>query len=98
MKVKLLKKVRKRYNWYFNNDKFPVLIDHHTKSCRVYDIEYLSWFYKYSLDDIKVKVKVQTHEWALRTLKTDILGEYGWRINRYFYRRGNKVYKLKLRK
>jgi hypothetical protein len=80
MKVKLLKKLRKRYSWYFNNDNFPVLIDHHNKSVRIYDLEYVSALNKYTLEDVKEKVKVSHDEWALRHLKTDILGKYGWNM------------------
>jgi hypothetical protein len=98
MKVKLLKKLRKRYNWYFNNDNFPVLIDHYKKSVRIYDLEYVSALNRYTLDDVKQKVKVSHDEWVLRCLKTDILGKYGWNIQNSFYKKAVKRYKAKLTK
>ena len=98
MKVKLLKKLHKRYNWYFNNDNFPVLIDHDNKSVRIYDLEYLTKCNEYTLHDVKEKVKVSHHEWALRHLKTDILGQYGWNISKVFYGKAVRRYKSKLAK
>ena len=96
MKVKLLKKLRKRYNWYFNKDKFPVLIDHYKKKCIIYDLQYVSALNKYTLEDVQQKVKVSHDEWALRHLKTDILGKYGWDINKVHYEIAVRRYKLKL--
>jgi hypothetical protein len=93
MKVKLLKKLRKRYNWYFNNDNFPVLIDHHYKKVTIYDLEYCMNMVKYTLQDVEIKVKVSHDEWALRHLKTDILGKYGWSTQKSIYRKANRNYK-----
>ena len=98
MKVKLLKKLRKRYSWYFNNDNFPVLIDHYNKSARIYDLELVSALNKYTLEDVKQKVKVNHDEWALRHLKTDILGKYGWSMQNSIYKQAVRRYKLKLAK
>jgi hypothetical protein len=96
MKVKLLKKLRKRYNWYFNKDNFPVLIDHHYKNVTIYDLEYCMGMVKYTLQDVEVKVKVSHTEWALRFLKLDILKNYGWSNQKSFYRKANKNYKSRL--
>jgi len=98
MKVKLLKKLRKRYNWYFNDDGFPVLIDHYNKNITIYDLEYLTHKLKYTIQDLEAKVKVSHTEWALRWLKTDILKDYGWSVHKSFYRKANKNYKSKLTK
>jgi hypothetical protein len=98
MKIKLLKKLRKRYNWYFNKDKFPVLIDHSNKTATIYDIEYLAERAKYTLEDIEVKVKVNHTEWAIRYLKMDILKEWGWKYDRCVYKLAIKKYKRKLPK
>jgi hypothetical protein len=98
MKVKLLKKLRKRYNWYFNNDGFPVLIDHYNKNVTIYDLEYLTYKLKYTIQDLEAKVKVSHTEWALRWLKTDILKDYGWSVHKSFYKKANKRYKLRLTK
>lgn len=96
MKVKLLKKLRKRYNWYFNKDKFPILIDHLREKATVYDLDYLMNRFDYSLEKVKENVKVDHTEWALRWLKTDILGYYGWSMSRINYRLANRKFKKKL--
>ena len=66
MKVKLLKKLRKRYAWYFNKNKFPVLIDHKKRSVTIYDLDYLMNKLSYTEEDIKQRIQVEHHEWALR--------------------------------
>jgi hypothetical protein len=86
MKTKLLKKIRKRYEWYFNNDGFPVLIDHYKKIVTLYDVEYCTTRLGYKVDDLPTIVKVPLQEWAIRILKIDILGQYGWNINNVRYK------------
>lgn len=86
MKTKLLKKIRKRYEWYFNNDGFPVLIDHYKKSVTLYDVEYCTTRFNYKVEDLPTIVKVPLQEWAIRILKTDILGQYGWNISNVRYK------------
>jgi hypothetical protein len=98
MKVKLLKKLRKKYNWYFNKDGFPVLIDHSNKIATVYDLEYLAKRANYTLEEIEVKVKVDHTEWAIRWLKGDILKEWDWKYDRSVYRLAMKKYNRKLTK
>lgn len=98
MKVKLLKKLRKRYNWYFNKDNFPVLIDHTEQEVTLYDLEYMCNLFDYTLEDVKQKVKISHTEWALRCLKKDILDEYGWTISRVRYKLAVRKYKKKLPK
>ena len=98
MKIKLLKKLRKRYNWYFNKDKFPVLIDHLEKTATVYDLEYVSGRAKYTMEDVKEKVKVDHTEWALRMMKLDTLKKWGWEIGKSTYRLATRKYNKKLTK
>jgi hypothetical protein len=98
MKVKLLKKIKARYNWYFNKDSFPVLIDHKEKRVTIYDLEYMCEYYKYSLEDVKEKVKVPHTEWALRRMKLDLLFEHGYQMNRSIYRIATRKYKSMLSK
>ena len=86
MKTKLLKKLHKRYNWYFNKDGFPVLIDHIKKEAFVYDVEFLCNRFGYKVEDLPTLVKVPLTEWALRNLKMDILKEYGWSMRRCNYK------------
>jgi hypothetical protein len=98
MKIKLLKKLRKKYNWYFNKDKFPVLINHIRKTVIVYDLEYLTQRNNYTLEDVEAKVKVDHTEWAIRHLKGDILDCYGWNMSEVRYKLAYKKYKRKLTK
>jgi len=86
MRTKLLKKIRKRYEWYFNNDGYPVLIDHYKKLVTLYDVEYCAKRYGYKVEDLPILIKVPLQEWAIRILKTDILGEYGWTIGKVRYK------------
>jgi hypothetical protein len=98
MKVKLLKKLRKRYAWYFNKNKFPVLIDHKKRSVTIYDLDYLMNKLSYTEEDIKQRIQVEHHEWALRWLKTDLLGNYGWKFNKSIYRKAVANLKHKIAK
>lgn len=98
MKVKLLKKLHNRYSWYFNKEKFPVLIDNVRKTATVYDLEYVAVRNRYSLKDIEQMVKVDHTEWALRCLKIDILHEWGWNISNSKYKLAVRNYKRKLPK
>ena len=86
MKTKLLKKLHKRYDWYFNADGFPVLIDHDKKSVTLYDIEYLCQRTGYKVEELPTLIKVEYTEWALRMMKLDILREYGWSMNTIRYK------------
>lgn len=96
MKVKLLKKIKKRYNWYFNKAKYPILIDHLSKKAVIYDLEYCIERSGVKIED----VKCEHTEWALRLLKQDILTKYGWffteRWNRLNYKLANSYHKAKL--
>jgi hypothetical protein len=98
MKVKLLKKLRKRYDWYFNKNKFPVLIDHKKRSVTIYDLDYLMNRLSYTEESIKQRVQVEHDEWALRWLKTDLLKDYGWDIKRTWYRQAVTKLKHKIAK
>lgn len=78
MKVKLLKRLHKRYSWYFNKEKFPVLIDHLNKRVTVFDVEQCCALNGYAAADLDKFVKVPMQEWALRHMKVQILKPYGW--------------------
>ena len=86
MKTKLLKKLRKKYDWYFNADGFPVLINHIKKAVTLYDVEYLCQRMNYKVEDLPTLVRVEHTEWALRNMKRDILQEYGWDMSRVRYK------------
>jgi hypothetical protein len=98
MKTKLLKKLHKEYDWYFNSDGFPVLINHVKQSVIVYDVECLCQRMKYKVEDLPTLVKVPHTEWALRMMKLDILLEYGWDMSRVRYKQAIKRFKQKRNK
>jgi hypothetical protein len=98
MKIKLLKKIRKRYDWYFNKEKYPVLIIHNTKEVIPIDFEYCTYFMNYTLEDVKQKVKIDYTEWALRLMKVRILKNYGITYNNLLYHRINRSFKKKQKK
>lgn len=97
MKTKLLRKIHKRYNWYFNKDKFPVLIDHKTKRVTLYDLEYMCERFNYKLKDLPEFIKTPYHSWALNAMKLDILTNYGWTVRRTRYRIAVRRYKSKIK-
>ena len=41
MNIHYLKKIRKRYEWYFNPQGFPVLLDKKLRTVQVYNVEYV---------------------------------------------------------
>jgi hypothetical protein len=98
MNIKLLKKIRKRYDWYFNSEKFPVLISHCSKKVIVMDMEYCKRVSNYSFEDIKELVKVNHTEWALRFMKNYILAEFGIKYSNIQYRQVNREFKNKQKK
>ena len=95
MKIKLLKKIRKRYNWYFNKEKYPVLIDHKKKIAKVYDLEYCCKVEDIEVKSVQIFIGCKKTEWALRIMKRDILSQYGWKISRVLYKQANRIYKSK---
>jgi len=100
MKVKLLKKIHKRYNWYFNANKEPVLIDHLEKDVTVYNFDYVREQCKYTLEDVEKRVQVSHEEWCYRWFKTDVLKTFGitWKRERNNYKIATKKYQKKLPK
>lgn len=97
MKTKLLKKLHKRYSWYFNKEGFPVLLNHKKERVILYDIEYCMNLNNYTPEDVLVKIKVPYQEWALRIMKRDILTSFGWDIERVRYKIAKNKLKSKLR-
>lgn len=97
MKTKLLKKIRKRYLWYFNKQGYPVLIDKKKQTAKLYDLEYLMQQNNYTWDDVQRNVQVLHTEWAIRHLKSDILFQYGWNYNRVIYRLAMRRYENRLK-
>lgn len=95
MKTKLLKKIKKRYNWYFNKENYPVLIDHYTKLVTVYSVEYCAKRNNYTLEQIDELIECGKEEWCLRIMKRDLLERYGWTLNKSVYRLACKNLKNK---
>ena len=100
MKVKLLKKIRKRYSWYFKKDKTPILIDHSNKTVEVYDVDYVSKAHNYTEQQIQNDVKVPLKEWCYRWFRVDIFKTFGidWKVDKNTYKLAVKKYNKKLPK
>lgn len=96
MKTKLLKKLHKRYNWYFNKEKYPVLIDKVLKKAIVYDFEYCCNQCGIKIEDLDNHVKCDKYEWTLRIMKRKLLSEYGWSFDRSIFKQALKRYKERL--
>ena len=98
MKVKLLKKIRKKYNWYFNKDGFPVLINHHKQTATVYNLELACKLTSTKIEDVPKVIEVSNTVWCLRLMKRDILGIYGYSFDKFIYKMAKRNYKRKLPK
>lgn len=97
MKIKLLKKIRKRFSWYWNKDNFPVLIDHKTKSVDVLDLEYLKKYNSYTDEEVKTNVQCTIEEWAQRHLFNYITKPYGYSYKNLRYNIATRRSKIKNR-
>ena len=92
MKVKLLKKVRKKYNWYLNSEGFPVLMDYRKKEVSVIDLDYYKRYFKYdSIQEVKDSIQVPEKVVCWRLLLTIMLKDFGYTI-------GNRWYKIAINK
>lgn len=96
MKTKLLKRLHKRYNWYFNKEKHPILIDKLLKKATIYDLETCCNKVNLKIEEIDDRVKCEKDEWVLRIMKRDILTKYGWTFDRSVYKQALKRYKERL--
>lgn len=77
MKVKLLKKIRKRFTYYWNSKGFPVLVDHYKQQTTVFDVDYCKEIHKYSDEDVATKLEIPVEEWAMRHMKSYVGKYYG---------------------
>lgn len=98
MKVKLLKKVRKKYGWYFNSDNDPVVLNHKTKRLQVYNLAYCMADSGYDDKKLKARVKIDYKVWALRIAKRDILSEFGYSLEKTWYKAAQRKLNRKLKK
>lgn len=90
MKVKLLRKVRKRFEWYFNRSGYPILIDKKRKHATVYDLDYCLRRSGYKEEQLPLKVTIKHAEWALRYMKADALYPFGITWDKIFYHNAMK--------
>ena len=90
MKAKLLKKIRKRFNWYINKEGFPVLIDHLKKEAEIINVEFCKQHYNYQQHDIEALIEVPLREWAWRTIKDIMLKQFGYKYINHWYNLATK--------
>lgn len=96
MNIKLLKKIRKRWDWYINTNEYPVLIDHLKKTANVIDIEYaLNWKDCKTLEEVHLEVSPQ--EWCWRIMKDTMLKPYNLGYNSWIYKTAVRRSKVKNR-
>lgn len=79
MKTKLLRKVRKRFSWYLNSEKRPVLIDNYANKIITYqndDIQnrYGLEFYK-EFSNLSYEKQIES---IWHYFKYEMLGDYGY--------------------
>ena len=85
MKVKLLKKIRKRFDWYINSKGFPILIDKRKKDSLILDLDEVKNYYRVDDDFIEKKLQVSVEEWSWRCLKNRILKPFGFSFGNINY-------------
>ena len=85
MKTKLLKKIRKSFNWYINPSGFPVLINHLNRTVTLINVAELKRYYDYKDDSYKESVEVTMQEWAWRNLKQRMYKKFGYDITNHWY-------------
>jgi hypothetical protein len=86
MKAKILKKARKRYKWYYSHKGDIMCIDIFKEELMIIDKEFLMKYYGNSEEFVN-NVPCGFKEYAFRTLKTIMFGEYGWSFSRWLYRK-----------
>jgi hypothetical protein len=77
MKVKLLKKIRKRFSWYIGVSGSPVLVDHKNKTIKKINES----FYRKYVDSLEGPIKgleIPLEEACFRLLKTFMLKPYNF--------------------
>lgn len=77
MKVKLLKKLRKRFSWYYReSDKAPILVDHKNQTVEIYDKE----------PSRIGEGTISKQEYNDRCFKSDLFFDYLGGRKKYMYR------------
>lgn len=78
MKVKLLKKIRKRFDWYIDKNGVPILIDKKKKISTRINVNWCKEYLNYTDKDVAEKINVSMEEWCWRWLKTRMLQPFGY--------------------
>lgn len=86
MKIKLLKKIRKRYSWWFNDVGSLLYIDHKIKEVHVVNS---SWVKKYA----PIHNFEENEFWQI--FQRWILYQYGYRFQKRIYRKAKRIYEVR---
>lgn len=84
MKVKLLKKIRKRFDWYINSSGSPILIDKVKRTSSLIDYKSILIHINKNEDYLKT-IEVDLKEWEWRWLKISMIEEFGYNYNNIIY-------------
>ena len=89
MKVKLLKKIRKRFGYYFRkSDGYPVLVDYKQRKHAIFSPKYLPELNGYSSEEeMMKKVEIDLKEYAWRCMKERMLKPFGLRYEDLVFNR-----------
>jgi hypothetical protein len=80
MKIKLLKKIRKRFGYYFRkSDGYPVLVDYKKRKHTIFSQKYLPELNGYSSGKEMMKhIEIDLEEYAWRCMKERMLKPFGF--------------------
>jgi hypothetical protein len=91
MKVKLMKKIRKRFSWFISSNGKFILIDHKLKMTIVYDEEHACKISGISKAEIPDKVQCEVEEWIWRLFKEHMTKPFGYNFNDVLYRQTYRI-------
>lgn len=94
MKTKLLRKMHRRFDWYFNSDGDIVLLNKSNKSVFVMDDESLKKYYK--LDTLDASCGKE--EFKARLIRGYILKNIGMSEDLFLFRRATRAFNRRLPK
>lgn len=90
MKTKLLKKIRKRFDWYINIDGFPILIDHKEKTVKIIDTNAAILYWRLNSNYVP---EVSEQEWTWRNMKQRMYKTFGFSMERVWYNKFTRASK-----
>jgi len=91
MKVKLLKKIRKKYGWFINKYGFPVLVNHQKKTANVIDESYYKDYFGMKQSEEIMDLKVSIYLVCYRLMKTIMMKEFGYSFEHINYTRAKNL-------